>query len=236
MTSQYDSSIAQFNSILQQSQQAVTCGPECQKTQNADKLKQAYLDSQTNVKTAPQQEQTAAKNYYTFVGGQAGYNNYINSELEKKANVLLDNIKKTFSSNFSSAQTLSNSYYTQLINSQYAQQIYDKYLAENEDLENKLKDSSYDMFTNDRKTYYEDQGIDSLNWWNTTLFVLYCILVVAYVLFFFISSSSFSISSRIFFLLVLIIYPFVSVKILNFLISIFYRVTSVLPKNSYLYI
>jgi hypothetical protein len=236
MTSQYDSSIAQFNSILQKSQQAMVCGPDCQKKQNADRLKKEYLDSQINLETAPQKNQTAAKNYYTFIGGQSGYNDYITSELEKKANTIISAIKNTFSSNFSSAKTLSNLYYTQLINSQYTQQIYDKYLAENEDLENRLRDNSYDIFTNDRKTYYEDQGTDNLNWWNKTFFVLYCILVIAYVLFFFISSSNYSILSRIFFLAVLIIYPIACVKIINFLISIFYRIGSALPKNSYLYI
>jgi len=235
MTTPYDSSIAQFNTLLQQSQQAMVCGPECQKAKTAQTLNQQYLDSQTNLKTAPAQVQTAAKNYYTFVGGTAGYNNYVSTELGAKAESLVTELKNVFSKNFSSVKALCDTFSTQLINSQYAQQIYDKYLEENSALENELKDNSYDIFTNDRKTYYEDQGVDNLKWWSRGFSVFYWILVVAYIICFFISSSGFSVLSRILILLFLIIYPFIASRIFNYIISIFYRISSVLPKNSYLH-
>jgi len=203
MTTPYDSTISQVNTLVQQSQQALV--------------------------------QSAEKKYYTFVGGTAGYSDYITKELGTKADSIITKIKNEFSKIFSSAKALTDAFSTQLINSQYAEQVYDKYLEENEALENELKDNSYDIFTNDRKTYYEDQGVDNLKWWSTGFSVFYWILVVAYIICFFISSSGFSVLSRMLILLFLIIYPFIASQIFNYIISIFYRISSVLPRNSYLH-
>lgn len=230
-----DSTMNQFNSLLEQSQKAMLCGPDCQKEETSQTLQQKYLDAQVNLQTAPTQLQEAAKKYYTYTKGQAGYDDYLNSELQTKADAIIETLKKSFSDSFSYAKTLSNTYSTQIINSQYANQVYKKYLEENALLDTTLKDNSYDIFTNDRKTYYEDQGIEDLKWWYSFFFRFYFIIIIAYViLFFFISSSNFSIISRILILLGLIIYPFIAPRIFVFFVSLYYRFVSILPKNAYL--
>jgi len=229
-----DSTMNQFNSLLEQSQKAMLCGPDCQKAEAAQTLQQKYLDAQVNLQTAPTQLQEAAKKYYTYTKGQAGYDDYLNSELQTKADAIIETLKKSFTDSISYAKTLSNTYSTQIINSQYASQMYEKYLEENAELDTKLKDNSYDIFTNDRKTYYEDQGIDDLKWWYSFFFRFYFIIVIAYVILFFISTSNFSIISRILILLGLIIYPFIAPRIFVFFVSLYYRFVSILPKNAYL--
>lgn len=229
-----DSTMNQFNSLLEQSQKAMLCGPDCQKAEAAQTLQQKYLDAQVNLQTAPTQLQEAAKKYYTYTKGQAGYDDYLNSELQTKADAIIEILKKSFTDSISYAKTLSNTYSTQIINSQYANQVYEKYLEENALLDTTLKDNSYDIFTNDRKTYYEDQGIDDLKWWYSFFFRFYFIIIIAYVILFFISSSNFSIISRILILLGLIIYPFIAPRIFVFFVSLYYRFVSILPKNAYL--
>jgi nitrogen fixation/metabolism regulation signal transduction histidine kinase len=226
----------QFNSLLRKSQKAMLCGPDCQKAEAASTLQQKYLDAQVNVQTAPAQLQDAEKKYYSYTQGDAGYASILGKESQTKADVMVKNLKKIFDENISSAKTLARTYSTQLINSQYAKEIYDKYLEENKNYKNKLQDNSYDIFTNDRKTYYEDQGIDNLKWWYYLFFTLYAILIIAYILFFFIASSNFSILARFLILLGLILYPFFFPRVFNYFIQIYYRVISVLPKNAYLHI
>jgi hypothetical protein len=224
----------QFNSLLQKSQKAMLCGPDCQKAEATRTLEQNYLAAQVNVQTAPAQLQEAAKNFFSYTQGPAGYRSHLNKDLQSKADDIVEKLKNTFGENMSSAKTLTGTYTTQLINSQYAKEIYDKYLEENKKYKIRLQDDSYDIFTNDRKTYYEDQGIDSLKWWYTLFFRLYAILIFAYILFLFISQSNYSIFIRIFILLGLILYPFAAPRIFNYLVQIYYRIISVLPKNTYL--
>ncbi len=226
----------QFNSLLQKSQKAMLCGPDCQKAEATRTLEQNYLAAQVNVQTAPTQLQEAAKKFFSYTQGPSGYSSYLNKDLQSKADTMVGNLKKTFADNMSSAKTLTSTYSTQLINSQYAKEIYDKYLEENKKYKSRLQDDTYDIFTNDRKTYYEDQGIDNLKWWYTFFFRLYAILIFAYILFFFISRSNFSVFMRIFILLVLISYPFAAPRVFNYLVQIYYRIISVLPKNAYLHI
>lgn len=236
MSNNLDSTMNQFNSLLQQSQKAMLCGPDCQKSEAAKTLQQKYLDAQVNLQTAPVQLQQAAKKYITYTQGEAGYDDYLNKELQTKADAIIATLKKSFTDSINSARTLSNTYSTQIINSQYANQMHEKYLEENALLDTRLKDNSYDIFTNDRKTYYEDQGIDNLKWWYALFFRLYFLLIICYIILFFISSSNFGIVSRIFILLCLIIYPFVAPYIFNFFVRLYYRFVSILPKNAYLHI
>jgi hypothetical protein len=156
------------------------------------------------------------------------------SGLQSGSTTNIDLLRTAFSNNLGSSKILSNTYETLLKNSSYANQLYNKYLEENAILQNNSQGNSDDIFTNDRKTYYENQGIDSLKWWHNLFFSLYIVLVISYVLFFFISSSSFSILMRFFIFIFLVVYPFVSPFILKILIGFFYRVASFFPKNAYL--
>ena len=45
--------INQLNSLLEQASDTILCNSECQKERKAEKLKQKYLDSQTNLASAP---------------------------------------------------------------------------------------------------------------------------------------------------------------------------------------
>lgn len=156
------------------------------------------------------------------------------TDLQTKANSITQNYQQAFSNNLGSAQILSNIYSTRAENTQASQEFYQSYLYENAKLENILKENSSNSLTNNRKSYYEDQGIDTLKWWNALFFGLYTLLIIAYILFFFISSSSFGFISKIFILICLIAYIFITPRILKFLISLYQRLVSVLPRNAYL--
>ena len=46
---------------------AIACDPECQRERTSNELREKYFNAKTNLMTAPNQVNVAAKNYYTFV-------------------------------------------------------------------------------------------------------------------------------------------------------------------------
>lgn len=55
-----------FNDLINQANQLISCGPSCSQNQTTTQLKQNYLDAQTNMISAPQQLLTAQKIYYLY--------------------------------------------------------------------------------------------------------------------------------------------------------------------------
>ena len=55
-----------INQLLEQSAEALACGPTCQKLKISEELKQKYLDAETNMQTAPIQLEETKKNYYIY--------------------------------------------------------------------------------------------------------------------------------------------------------------------------
>jgi hypothetical protein len=77
MSNQID--MNKFNTLISQASDAVLCNSECKKQRETDKLKQNYLNSQTNLASGPNQVQVAEKNYVTFTQGESGYNDLLDS-------------------------------------------------------------------------------------------------------------------------------------------------------------
>jgi hypothetical protein len=113
--------------------------------------------------------------------------------------------------------------------------LYLNYKKENIELAKELKDNTSDVLTNERKTYYENQGIDTLNFvYYYILLLVYFIFLVGYIVttLFYPSQLNWKIRFGIFLLLVIL--PFISPWILAFVISIMYKIYDLLPKNIHL--
>jgi hypothetical protein len=234
-TSQYniDETTAQINKLISQSSDALLCGPDCQKIRKTELLKQTYLDAQANVETAPNQLEEAAKNYYTYTEGDAGYNNLRKKELTQQADKMVALSTDKFQTEIDNATDLTTTYNSLHITYQNMEELYKKYLEENKRLRKRLVGSRSDTITNDRKSFYESQGYDVLTSWYILLKWLYISLVIVYIMGLFMSPSSYSITIRICILIALMIYPFVIQPIFSFFHTLFQRLYSYLPKNAY---
>ena len=74
-----------INALLEQSAEAISCGPTCQKLKVSSELKQKYLDAQTNMITAPIKLEETKKNYYVYTEGRPYYDDIKEAELKEKA-------------------------------------------------------------------------------------------------------------------------------------------------------
>lgn len=226
--------LTRFNSLLDKSSEAMLCGPICQKEKKSKELEQKYLDSKTNLQTAPEQLRLATKNYYVYTGGDSKYNEIIEEQLKEKAKIIGDALKVAFSDEIKRAKELNESYNGALINSAHIIDLYKEYLKKNRELERNIKIGVNDVLTNDRKTYYEDQENDSLRWWNIFYICIYVILVIGFIIACLISPSTLTTFYKILILVLLIVYPFLANPLLYWMIGKIQNFTAMLPKNAYL--
>ena len=223
-----------FNKLIGQASDAILCNSECRKNRQEELLKQNYLNSQTNLATAPNQEQIAEKNYIVFTKGESAYNDFIDKRLDDKANNISDKFLENFNSESQKIKTEVSSYTGILINFRNIVDLYLNYKRENIELYKKLKEETNDVLTNERKTYYEDQNIDRLTSFYSYLFLtIYIIFVICFASFTLIYPSSYSWKVKLLILIVFIILPFISTMIVGKIIYLLYEIYDLLPKNVY---
>jgi len=220
-----------FNSFLDKATSVISCDSECQKNKSSEELKQKYLDAQLNLITAPNQVTVATKNYITYSQGEVAYNEYNEAKLTEIAKKITTTFKSSFDTQVKDLNITIDTYDGLLINFRNVVDLYTNYIKENAELKKELNETTKDIVTNDRKTYYQDQGISNLNSYYTYILVLYIITVVVYLVSIFVFPTSLSTFKKIIILLFLIIYPFISTRLLSWFISLYMKFVSILPKN-----
>jgi len=233
MTNQFD--LNKFNSFLDKATQAISCNSDCQKQQHEQKLKDKYLNALSNLSLAEPEFQVAKKNYYTYVSGQNGYNEMIEEELSQVADLIIQTFKENYDDEISKIKSQLETYNGLLINFKNVVDLERKYKKENLQLYKQLKEDTNDILTNERKTYYEDQQISSLNaYYYYILWIIYIVVVLCLIVFSLIYPSQSSFYTKILLIILFIILPFISTFILGKIIYIVYWLFGLLPKNVYI--
>ena len=224
-----------FNKLIEQARNAVMCDSNCQKQKASEDLKQKYLASQTNLASAPAQVDVAQKNYVTFTQGELAYNNQKQDELHHKAQLIINKFNENLNKYIQQIQLQIDTYNGLVLNFKNVIDLYFKYKKENVILSKKIKDNSSDVLTNDRKTYYENQGIDSLKFvYHYLLLTIYIIFVIGYVVTALLYQSQFNWKIRFFIFIVLVVLPILSPWILGLAINFAHNLYDLLPKNIHL--
>jgi hypothetical protein len=222
-----------FNDLINQANQLISCGPSCQQNQTSDQLKQNYLNAETNMISAPQQLFNAQKEYISYTKGVSGYNEFIDKELEAKADAIANTYQKKIDDEIIVIKQKIETYDGLSSNFNNLVDLYKKYKKENRMLETKLKDKSSDILTNDRKTYYEDQGISKLNTYNYFFIGVYAFIVIVFILSIFLVKTSVKLSIRIFILILMVLYPFICFWIFHLLYKFYNHIKGVFPSSAY---
>lgn len=228
---------AQFSAIsrlIERANKLLECGPECQRVKQLKETQQKYLDSKTNLLTAPEQVNTSAKNFFTLYKGESGYNDFQEIQLRERVEIIGKEMETSFFADTDNALNINESYAGLYINSRHIVELYKDYLKQNVFLEKKLKELSSDILTNDRRTYYTDQGSDSLTWWHTVFWWIYCGITSAFFICIFIADSNVSFMAKLFIWIVLILFPYLIESIMFWSSSTLQKMYALLPKNAYL--
>jgi hypothetical protein len=232
MTNNFD--LNKFNSFLDKATQAISCDSDCQKLKTGQELKDKYLNAKTNLTLAEPEFQVAKQNYYTYVTGQNGYNEMIEEELKQKADVIIQTFKQNYQDEINKIKSQLDTYNGLLVNFKNVVDLERKYNRENEQLYNELKNNTNDILTNERKTYYEDQEISSLNAYYYYIFwIIYIVVVLCLIGFSIFYPSQKSWKGKLALIIIFILLPFISTWILGKIIFIAYWLFGLLPKNVY---
>jgi hypothetical protein len=227
-------STEKLNSLLEQSLTAISCGPVCQKIKVGKELEQKYLDAQTNLKTAPIQLETTKKNYYVFTKGKPFYDNMLEEELKKKAEIMGKVLVENFNEEIVNAKTMNAYYNTDVNNSDYTKELYAVYLEKNKILQDGIKNHHADVLTNDRKTYYETEAIEELKNWHYFFLIIYYVIIFPLFIFMLFTKSSLHFLVKLFVIFLMTTYPLyidsVLRKIYHFVYSVLWKQ---IPKNVY---
>ena len=222
-----------FNSLVRQANESISCDAACMQERERQQLLQQYLDAGTNVVNAPQLLISAQKNFITFTQGENGYNEFLDNDLQSKADLFVKTYQSKFDRDVNLILTNIKTFEGFLVNFNNVVDLYKKYKMENNDLEKQLKITTSDTLTNDRKAYYEDEGLQRLRTYYYFFLFIYIIVVVVFILAMFLVKTNVTISKRIFILLLLISYPFVCIWLFRIIRNIFKRGMDYLPKNVY---
>ena len=222
-----------INQLLELSSQELICGPDCQQQKISTELKQKYLDAQTNLQTAPINLENTKKNYYVYAEGIPFYNNMLEEELQQKANKISTLVSENFNSEVSDANVMNLYLNTALINSNYTTELLENYLEKNKNLKLQLKERYGDILTNDRKTYYETDALNTLTFWYKLFWYIYYVLVIILVLVFIFSSIDLPNITKIIFSLLVIFYTYYIDYVVRWVYGLWKLLISRLPKNVY---
>ena len=236
-------SVDKFNDFINKATEVLSCDSKCQEEKKRVDLKHKYLESKTNLLTAPSQVETSYKNYLTFTKGDSAFNEYKEHQLEIKAEKTAEIFKGTFHEAIENTKTSLKTYTGLLLNFTHVVEFYESLKKENVALSLEVKDTTSDLLTNDRKTFYEDQKIDSLYFYYKILLFIYVIVCGFYVnwtlfkLYKRMGEKGEPLKNRILIPLLLLIvfsiYPFLTTTIFYYIFKLYNLLISMLPKNVY---
>lgn len=229
----FNSTVDNLNQFINNANQVLTCDQDCQQQQQSAQLQQNYNNALNNLETAPDQVQSAQQQYITYTQGPIAYQELQTNNLQTAALELSNSYQGIFNEEVKRANRLLYSYSGILTNYSNIEELNEQYIKENVELDNDVKYSTSDTLTNDRKTYYEDQAIDSLKNYAWFFNLIYIILIISYIISAFFVTSYYPFNIRLFVLIVLVIYPYISLWISLKCFELYNFIISLLPKNQY---
>ena len=212
---------------------ALYCDETCQALRTNQDLKEQYLKAKDNLLTAPAQVESTFKNFLVYSQGEDVYNKYTEQELKRQADEIVETYNSEFQDKINNIKLSIGTYNGLLLNFAHIVDLYSKIVEENKTLELKVKSTSSDILTNDRKTYYEDQVIYNLYFYYFIMIILYIIILIVFAVSIFLYPSNTPRKTNIIMLILLIIYPFISTHIFIFFMEIYNKIMGVLPSNVY---
>lgn len=179
----------------------------------------------------PLKLKTAAKNYYEFSSGDAGYNEYLDKELTAEAITKTTEFETKFNTNAANVEKSIDLLDGLALNRENIVDSLNTFEEKNAKLSEQISDTENDTLMDERKMFYEEEGISGLGfYYNILSYFNYALIIIFVVLNF--TNPSHSLRVRLAVFVLLAIYPFFASKLLNWFLRIVEAIKNILPKNS----
>lgn len=236
-TTSVNNNISFLNSFIDKikaSQDSIFCDATCQYNKKEEELKRKYDISIVDYKQAPDKIKNTYKDYYVFKNGEASYE----EEMEKKYNIEAIMMIKKFKETVEEIKdTITKNLEIYNVNMKYLTDIYPAfylYYENNLKTKKEIKENRATILTNNRKSYYENEGIDTSSKMKQIMYILYLVIAVMASFYIFIYSDK-KIPVKIVLSVFIILYPFYISYLYEFLKNAFTTAFSLFPTNIYLY-
>jgi hypothetical protein len=186
----------------------ITCDKKkCMKNPKLKGLYNNYLHARTTMLSAPSNLKKTVKKYYMYSEGSSEYNNHIEAHLKHNSTEIVNAIKQNFNDNIRAAKNALNSYKGTFVNSQSIMELYDMYFKENDDLNKRFDNTKSDILTNQRRSYYNDQGTEKNTSYSKILTYIYVVLIIGVLICIFTVKTSIPLSYQLSILLFILLFP-----------------------------
>lgn len=222
-----------YNDMITTMNNNATCDATCEYNNELAKLYNAMKSAQLTEQQAPYLYKEAEKAYYAFLDKSVP-NDYTDKKYLEKYNVFVDEYQLKLYESINHAKKLNENYNTMYINTKNSYDLYLGNLAVNEKLRKQFNITASDVFTNDRKSLYENQGLQTLQTHGKILFYLHILFVFCFIIAIFYYKTNLSIYNKIFFIILIIMQPIIGRLIMYIINKLTSIIKTFLPKNVYL--
>jgi hypothetical protein len=224
--------VTQFNNMLNDAKQRVSCDSSCQHRRKAAELKKKYEFAKTHMNDKMIHQ--AQKNFIVFAKGQPVYDEIHDAQLRRQAQQIGKAIIDKFHTESSKIVSDIKSYAVLLLNYPNVLDLFNTYKRENVAMKKQIKEDGNDILTNERKTYYETQGNETLTTFFYVLTIIYIIVLLVFLGCTFAMPSEMNLVLKLGIFVGLIVLYFVSPYILSAIVSAIYYIYSIMPKDVHL--
>jgi hypothetical protein len=221
----------QFNEMILAAREKQSCDEQCQFRKKAHMLREKCMEAKKYESIDEEKALVECKKFFIFAHGQEAWDKHREKELSEKADHIISKFKERIKKERKEILHNIDTYNSQFENSKNVIDLYKKLRRENIALKKNIKVESNDVLTSDRKTVYEEQGIESLRFYYFIMIFIYVIIVIVFLISMAFFPSSFELKKQIGFFIGICLLPFISPTILSVIISILYSIYDIIPKN-----
>jgi len=219
--------LSSYNAMVTAQTNDSICDASCQYDASVNALYKAMENARLNEIQAPYEYEQAEEAYYAFIGESKQFE-------EEQYNILKEEYEITFDELIHNDRQLNDNYNTMYINTNNSYDLYLDLLSKNEKLRKQLNITASNIFTNDRKSVYENQGLKTIQLHGKILFIFHILFVIFFIFAIFYFKTTLSIYRKIFFIILVILQPMIGRLIMFILNKLYDSVKLILPKNVYL--
>jgi len=139
-------------------------------------IRKKYLEKKCYEQIDERENFLDSKNYYRVQEGFTG------TELSDKATKIGDTLTAVFNENIQKLDQHNDAYQNTLINGKNTVELYLNVVEDHDHLSESVSKDSNIVLVNERKTYYEEQGINNLFWWKAFWNRIYLVLFLSFII------------------------------------------------------
>ena len=228
-----DDVIANANGLIETQKQFLACDAQCEHDKKLAKLREIYDVKEDNLETAPMQMEVARKNYLEFKYGQDDYVTKASVALKEEADKVIADMTQIWTQEKDMITDLIADYNTMLKTHTDMERYRDRISASVDRLDKNYEAKQNDTITNDRKAFYQNQGVDNLRYWFYFLRWAYAAIVFTFIVGVFSLPTTKSSSLKYGMLTLLVVFPFVVAVIAVASFAMIRTILSKLPYNAF---